>query len=66
MQLRWLAAIICDALGVTGHAMHSLAFTYSELGRHADAADLQNKVLEFRRRVLPEDHPDIGDRDAAV
>ena len=46
--------------------MHSLAFTYSELGRHADAADLQNEVLEFRRRVLPEDHPDIGDRDAAV
>ncbi len=53
-------------LVVTGHAMHSVACMYGELGRHADAAELQKKVLEFRLRVLPEDHPDIGDRDAVV
>ena len=43
--------------------MNNLASTYSELGRHADALALREKVLEFRRRVLPEDHPDIGEID---
>ena len=43
--------------------MSNLASTYSELGRHADALALKEKVLEFRRRVLPEDHPDIGEID---
>ena len=43
--------------------MSNLASTYSELGRHADALALREKVLEFRRRVLPEDHPDIGEID---
>ncbi len=41
--------------------MGNLAGTYSDLGRHADALAMQEKVLEFRRRVLPEDHPDIGE-----
>ena len=35
--------------------------TYSNLGRHADALAMQERVLEFFRRVLPEDHPDIGE-----
>ena len=43
--------------------MNNLAWTYSKLGRHADALALIEKVLEFRRRVLPEDHPDIGEID---
>ena len=43
--------------------MSNLASTYSELGRHADALALREKVLEFRRRVLPKDHPDIGEVD---
>ena len=43
--------------------MSNLAVTYGELGRHADALALREKVLEFRRRVLPEDHPDIGEAD---
>ena len=43
--------------------MSNLASTYSELGRHADALALKEKVLEFFRRVLPEDHPDIGEID---
>jgi len=41
--------------------MNNLALTYSDLGRHADALDMQEKVLEFRLRELPKDHPDIGD-----
>jgi len=41
--------------------MHNLAGTYSDLGRHEDALVLQERVLEFRRRVLPENHPDIGE-----
>ena len=43
--------------------MGNLASTYSELGRHADALALREKVLEFRRRVLPEAHPHIGEID---
>jgi len=41
--------------------MTSLANTYSALGRHEDALVLQERALEFRRRVLPENHPDIGE-----
>ena len=40
--------------------MSNLALTYSALGRHQDALVLQEKTLEFLRRVLPENHPDIG------
>ena len=41
--------------------MNNLAMSYSALGRHADALAMQERVLEFRRRVLPENHPDIGE-----
>ena len=40
--------------------MNNLANTYSDLGRHQDALVMQEKTLEFQRRVLPENHPDIG------
>ncbi len=43
--------------------MGNLASTYYALGRHADALALHERVLEFRRRVLPENHPDIGEGD---
>ena len=41
--------------------MGNLASTYKVLGRHADALAMGELVLEFRRRVLPADHPDIGE-----
>ena len=41
--------------------MGNLAQTYSALGRHSDALAMQESVLEFTRRVLPADHPDIGE-----
>ena len=41
--------------------MNNLAATYSALGRHADAVALFEQVLEFCRRVLPENHPHIGE-----
>ena len=47
----------------TGKAMNNLANTYADLGRHEDALVLKERVLEFRRRVLPENHPDIGEGD---
>ena len=47
----------------TGVAMSNLAATYSALGRHEDALVLGERVLEFQRRVLPENHPDIGELD---
>ena len=40
--------------------MGNLAETYRALGRHQDALVLQEKTLEFCRRVLPDNHPDIG------
>jgi len=40
--------------------MNNLAATYSALGRHQDALVIQDKTLEFWRRVLPEHHPLIG------
>ena len=43
--------------------MNNLAASYTSLGRYADALVLWEKVLEFQRRVLPEDHPDIGEVD---
>jgi hypothetical protein len=40
--------------------MGFLAITYSELGRHQEAVIIMEKTLEFQRRVLPENHPQIG------
>jgi hypothetical protein len=40
--------------------MCNLASIYRALGRHQDALVLLKQMLEFRRRVLPENHPDIG------
>ena len=41
--------------------MGNLATSYSDLGRHEDALAMEERVLEFSRRVLPENHPDIGE-----
>ena len=43
--------------------MNNLAATYSALGRHDDALVMQERVLEFTRRVLPENLPSIGEGD---
>ena len=40
--------------------MGNLAQTYSALGRHSEALAMRESVLEFRRRVLPAEHPHIG------
>ena len=41
--------------------MNNLASTFRALGRHADALAMKERVLEFWRRVLPANHPDIGE-----
>ena len=41
--------------------MNNLAKSYSALGRHEEALAMMERVLEFMRRVLPENHPDIGE-----
>jgi hypothetical protein len=41
--------------------MNNLATMYSALGRHADALAMGEKALEYQRRVLPADHPEIGE-----
>ena len=58
-----IARVDCDAFGIAGTSMNNLALTYGELGRHADALVLRERVLEFFRRVLPEDHSHIGEVD---
>ena len=53
--------LTCDLTrSVIGTTMSNLASTYGALGRHQDALVLQEKTLEFLRRVLPENHPHIG------
>jgi hypothetical protein len=57
----------CEGIGFwfdfrrAGKAMGNLASTYSDLGRHTDALAMFERMLEFRRRVLPANHPDIGE-----
>jgi hypothetical protein len=41
--------------------MGRLAASYCDLGRHEDALAMKERALEFLRRVLPENHPDIGE-----
>jgi hypothetical protein len=46
-------------LSALGAAMGNLAITYYGIGRHEDALVMGEKTLEFMRRVLPMNHPDI-------
>lgn len=46
--------------------MDELACLYVENGRFADALVLRKKLLEYQRRMLPENHPKIGDVDASA
>ena len=41
----------------------TLANVLLDQGRHDDALAMNKRVLEFSRRVLPENHPDIGEGD---
>ena len=62
-QLRAQAAS-CDKTGEENESMRwteILGLVLSDQGRHADVLAMRERVLEFRRRVLPENHPDIGE-----
>jgi hypothetical protein len=62
-QLRGKAAS-CEEAGEYEEAMkwkQTIALVFLEQGRHADALAMMEQVLEFRRRVLPADHLDIGE-----
>ena len=53
--------LTCDSMrSFLGTAMGNLANTYGALGRHQDALVLEEKTLEFLRRVLPETDLRIG------
>ena len=54
----------CEASGEDAEVMEwntALALVLSQQGRHADALALIEEVLEFQRRVLPANHPEIGE-----
>jgi len=56
-----LVDLTCDMTQyILGTAMGNLSYIYTSLGRHQDALVLREKMLEFLRRVLPENHPEIG------
>jgi tetratricopeptide (TPR) repeat protein len=40
-------------------SMFNLASGYSELGRYRDALKLQQECLEYQKRYLEDDHPDV-------
>ena len=42
--------------------MNNLAATYFDLEKHEEALKMQQEALLFRNLVLPENHPDIGER----
>ena len=43
-----------------GAVMHSLALTYSDLGRYQQSLDFSKKTLKFRIENCPDDHLEIG------
>ena len=56
-----VASLTCDLTrSYLGTEMMNLAVSYMDVGRHQDALVMNEKTLEFLRRVLPENHPDIG------
>jgi hypothetical protein len=61
-QLRAQAAS-CEQAGDEAEGMEwtrILAGVLLDQGRPNEALSMLERVLEFRRRVLPENHPDIG------
>jgi hypothetical protein len=44
---------------VIGEVVINLSTGYYTLGRHQDALVMREETLEYMRRVLPENHPDI-------
>jgi hypothetical protein len=54
----------CEETGEDEGAMRwtaTLALVLSDQGRHSEALAMQESVLEFCRRVLPAEHPAIGE-----
>ena len=54
----------CEEAGEDAEGMEwtrTLAGVLSDQGRHTEALAMFERVLEFRRRVLPEDNPEIGE-----
>jgi hypothetical protein len=50
----------------TGSSINNLAGTLRSLERHQDALAQFEKALEFYRRVLPANHPDLGTKIVVV
>lgn len=46
--------------------MTNLGGTYSALGRYQDALAMREQALDFSRRFLPQNHPEIGARNFSL
>jgi hypothetical protein len=40
--------------------MYNLGNLFGKLGRHHEALEMEERALEFRKRIFPENHPAIG------
>ncbi len=60
MRQQFCCELAVLKLDIPGYAMTDLAFALLKLGKYQAALDLQQKALVLQRRVLPENHPDIG------
>ena len=56
----WCCLTFNQMLVVLGTTMSNLATTYSELGQHEDALEMQERELHILRNVLPENHVDTA------
>ncbi len=62
--LMGLGLVFRHSLCAAGECISEFATIHLGLGNHSNAIDWSEKSLNFQRRVLPEDHPGIGDADA--
>jgi hypothetical protein len=51
----------CGDIVTLGVSMNNLAITYVALRRFDDALAMRKTLLDFFHRILPSDHPNIGD-----
>ena len=50
----------------SGFAVGNVAVHYAALGRHEEVVDMLQRLLDFNRRVLPDNDPDLGEAQAPV
>jgi hypothetical protein len=58
--MAFFSVLLCSHANLSALSMHNLGVSYGDVGRLDDALALLKQTLDFRRRVQPENHPEIG------